>query len=398
MKKPLLIPLLPALIVLLVGCQSTNSSSLSSSVSSSVSSSEKSEKVWDVSVSFSNEETINVYNEWQLKYITSDNYEDTGVASGTMDWSRPTPINIAWRTSGADAQDIDGYELKIIEGEQVVKTYKVEKNQSSVSITNLKMRTNYVLELNALYQDEIISTIKKNIIIDQNGPRLMDVEGVDNMRDLGGYGLKQGLIYRCGRLSEEDGKDKITAQGKKTMLEDLRIKSEIDLRRDDEFGNLTVSPLGEGVNYLHLPMVYGGNNIATYKGTYQEIEYNNPARIKEFFTYLSNENNYPIIFHCSIGKDRTGCLAYLLEGLLGVSEENLYRDYMFSNFSEIGSVCKVKDITGSNRYGQTIKVCEGETIQEKINSFLTSEVVGLEQSVLDKVSSILKDSTYGREE
>ena len=71
---------------------------------------------------------------------------------------------------------------------------------------------------------------------------------------------------------------------------------------------------------------------------------------------------------------------------------------LFSNFSEIGSVCKVKDITGSNRYGQTIKACEGETIQEKTNSFLTSEVVGLEQSVLDKVSSILKDSTYGREE
>lgn len=393
MKKSLLIPLLPALIALLVGCQNTSSSSISSLVSSS----EKSEKIWDVSLSFNNEETINVYNEWQLKYITSDNYEDTGVASGTMDWSRPTPINITWQANGVDAQDIDGYELKIIEDNQVIKTLKIEKTQSSVSITNLKMRTNYVLELNALYKDEIVSSATKNIIINQSGPRLIDVEGVDNMRDLGGYGLKQGLIYRCGRLSEDDGEDKITAQGKKTMLEDLHIKSEIDLRRNDEFGDLTISPLGEGVNYLHLPMVYGGNNIATYKGTYQEIEYNNPARIKEFFTYLSNENNYPIIFHCSIGKDRTGCLAYLLEGLLGVCEENLYRDYLFSNFSEIGSVCKIKDITGNNRYGQTIRAYEGETLQEKITNFLTSEVVGLEKSVLDKVSNILKDNTYGRE-
>lgn len=393
MKKSLLIPLLPALIALLVGCQNTSSSSISSLVSSS----EKSEKIWDVSLSFNNEETINVYNEWQLKYINGDNYEDTGVASGIMDWSRPTPINITWQTNGVDAQDIDGYELKIIEDNQVIKTLKIEKTQSSVSITNLKMRTNYVLELNALYKDEIVSSATKNIIINQSGPRLIDVEGVDNMRDLGGYGLKQGLIYRCGRLSEDDGEDKITAQGKKTMLEDLHIKSEIDLRRNDEFGDLTISPLGEGVNYLHLPMVYGGNNIATYKGTYQEIEYNNPARIKEFFTYLSNENNYPIIFHCSIGKDRTGCLAYLLEGLLGVCEENLYRDYLFSNFSEIGSVCKIKDITGNNRYGQTIRAYEGETLQEKITNFLTSEVVGLEKSVLDKVSNILKDNTYGRE-
>lgn len=398
MKKPLLIPLLPALIVLLVGCQSTNSSSLSSSVSSSVSSSEKSEKVWDVSVSFSDEETINVYNEWQLKYITSDDYEDTGVASGTMDWSRPTPINIAWQTSGADAQDIDGYKLKIIEGEQVVKTYKVEKNHSSASITNLKMRTNYVLELNALYHDEIISTIKKNIIIDQNGPRLMDVEGVDNMRDLGGYGLKQGLIYRCGRLSEEDGKDKITASGKTTMLDELNIKSEIDLRRYDENGGITASPLGSGVSYLHLPMVYGGNNIATYKGTYEGYEYDNPKQIKDFFTYLSEESHYPLVFHCSIGKDRTGCLAYLLEGLLGMEEEYLIRDYLFSNFAQIGSICKVKDVTGNNKYGQTIKECEGETLSEKVKNFLTSETIGLDNSVIEKVISILKDQNYGREQ
>ena len=393
MKKSLLVCLLPILMLSLIGCQNASSSSFSSTSSSS----ESSKKEWDVIVSFSNEGTTNVYNEWQLAYINSDNYENTGVASGTIDWSRPTPINIAWQVNGKDALDIDGFALKILESEQTIKTYKIDKTQNSVTLTNLKMRTDYVLELSALYQEEILSVTKKNLKIEQEGPRLIDVEGVDNMRDLGGYGLKQGLIYRCGRLSEEDGKDKITEQGKKTMLEDLHIKSEVDLRRDDEFGNITVSPLGESVKYLHLPMVYGGNNIATYKGVYQEIEYNNPARIKEFFTFLSNENNYPLLFHCSIGKDRTGCLAYLLEGLLGVSEENLYRDYLFSNFSEIGSICKVKDITGSNRYGQTIKGYEGETIQEKITNFLTGELIGLEKSVLDKVSTILKDGSYGRE-
>ena len=342
------------------------------------------------------DEGFSVYNEWQSAYINSENYEDTGVASGIADWSRPAPIQIAWTTSGNNSQEVTAYRFLLKEDNEVIKDIELASTASSVSLTNLKMRIAYTYELKALINDEVVASINKDLIIDQKGPRLLDVEGVDNMRDLGGYGLKQGLIYRSGRLSEEDGQDKITPLGKQTMLNELGIKSEIDLRRYDENGGITVSPLGSTVNYLHLPMVYGGNNIATYKGSYNGNEYDNPKQIKDFFTYLSEENNYPLVFHCSIGKDRTGCLAYLLEGLLGVEEEYLYRDYLFSNFSNIGSICKVKDITGNNRYGQTIKACEGETINDKVRTFLTSETIGLEEETLNKVISILEDKEYGR--
>ena len=40
-----------------------------------------------------------------------------------------------------------------------------------------------------------------------------------------------------------------------------------------------------------------------------------------------------IYFHCRIGTDRTGTLAYILEGLLGVSEEDRVDDYELSFFS-----------------------------------------------------------------
>lgn len=392
MKKTLLVPLLSVFIVSLVGCQNTNSSSFSS-----ISSTQSSEKALDISVSFINEETINVYNEWQLKYINDDNYEDTGVACGTIDWSRPTPIKVSWSNSGADWQEITSYRLILKDGDSVFKTFDLNKDAQNCSISNLKMRTTYKCILQAFVNDIEVIKIERDLLIDQNGPRLIDVEGVDNMRDLGGYGIKQGLIYRSGRLSEEDGKDKITASGKTTMLDELNIKSEIDLRRYDENGGITASPLGSSVNYLHLPMVYGGNNIATYKGTYEGYEYDNPKQIKDFFTYLSEESHYPLVFHCSIGKDRTGCLAYLLEGLLGMEEEYLIRDYLFSNFAHIGSICKIKDVTSNNKYGQTIKDYEGETISEKVKNFLTSETIGLDSSVIEKVISILKDQNYGRE-
>ena len=42
--------------------------------------------------------------------------------------------------------------------------------------------------------------------------------------------------------------------------------------------------------------------------------------------------DYSLYFHCRIGADRTGTLAYLLEGILGVSKENRYRDYELTVF------------------------------------------------------------------
>ena len=43
-------------------------------------------------------------------------------------------------------------------------------------------------------------------------------------------------------------------------------------------------------------------------------------------------NGDNIFFHCTIGSDRTGTIAYFLEGLLGVSEEDRVEDYELSYF------------------------------------------------------------------
>ena len=49
--------------------------------------------------------------------------------------------------------------------------------------------------------------------------------------------------------------------------------------------------------------------------------------LKDAFAIFGNKDNYPIVMHCSIGTDRTGMLAFLINSLLGVSEEDLYKDY-----------------------------------------------------------------------
>jgi protein tyrosine/serine phosphatase len=44
-------------------------------------------------------------------------------------------------------------------------------------------------------------------------------------------------------------------------------------------------------------------------------------------------NGDNVYFHCRIGADRTGTLAYLLEGLLGVQDEDRYEEYELTYLS-----------------------------------------------------------------
>ena len=54
------------------------------------------------------------------------------------------------------------------------------------------------------------------------------------------------------------------------------------------------------------------------------------------FSRLGTPGALPAYFHCLIGTDRTGITGLLLLGMMGVEEETLYRDYLMSNFANIG--------------------------------------------------------------
>ena len=218
-------------------------------------------------------------------------------------------------------------------------------------------------------------------------PRMIFVEGVTNVRDMGGWQtesgktVKQGLLYRCGRLNKSSSSQinaEITENGKKTMLDMLKIKTEIDLRMvsNNEVGGLTdTSPLGDGVQYAQCPMDYTASNYLTA----------NKQKIATVFGILSNENNYPVIYHCNIGTDRTGLISFLVDGLLGVSEEDLYRDYLMSNFGNIGGSRAVSSIQGN--YVNYIKSFNGDTLSQKIYNCLVANDVPADY--LDAVIEIL---------
>ncbi len=338
------------------------------------------------------------FTEYQANYLNSENYSDTTPYNGNMSVSKPLPVNITWESN------VEGpYTVRIVGPRSKTGVLEYVTNEKHFEFYNAEFGVPYTVQIR---KDNVISqTISFEDKITVSGPRSLYVEGVENIRDIGGWGklendeyktfIKQGMLYRSGRFNEDKANPvnvTIKESGLYEMNDHFGIKTEIDLRRtsNNEVGSLTdKSPLGENVNYIQIPMAFGGKNILTFQGKLSgdDYDYDNPAAIKQFFEILADENNYPIDFHCSIGKDRTGCMAYLIEGLLGFDEETIYRDYMFTNYADAG-MSKMSDI--NDRYGDTIsKYQNGSTINEKIYNYL-NEVIGVSLTDLKKIIDILK--------
>ena len=112
---------------------------------------------------------------------------------------------------------------------------------------------------------------------------------------------------------------------------------------------------------------------------------NNINALRKVFEILGNSTSYPTFFHCSLGTDRTGYIAWLINGCLGLDEENLYRDYLFSNFGNIGSKRTMDDI--KDKYVKAIKNTNGGTLKEKTVNYLLNK--GVKQSQIDTLYSMM---------
>lgn len=163
-------------------------------------------------------------------------------------------------------------------------------------------------------------------------PRLVYMPGVGNSRDLGGWvGLggrrvRQGRIYRSGALeSVKNGKrySKVKPEDAAEIVRRYGIRTELDLRSESEIGGIDSSVLGPSVKWVNLHAgFYAGALCERGRKEYRAI-----------FDLLLDELRYPIIYHCAAGQDRTGTLSFTLNALLGVSEDDLFRDWEMSGLA-----------------------------------------------------------------
>jgi len=163
-------------------------------------------------------------------------------------------------------------------------------------------------------------------------PRLVYMPSVGNSRDLGGWvGLngrrvRQGRLYRSAMLEGiRDGKrsSKVKPEDAALILRRFGIKTELDLRSEDEVKGIDSSVLGPTVKWVN---IHGG----FYEGALGD---RGKKENREIFTLLMDESRYPIVYHCAAGQDRTGTLSFWLNGLLGVSEDDLFKDWEMSGLA-----------------------------------------------------------------
>lgn len=178
--------------------------------------------------------------------------------------------------------------------------------------------------------------------------RTLGVEGVNNVRDLGGWTAKDGNKVLYGKLYRGGKLENITDEGKEVLLDSLGVKTEIDLRKDG-----TSELIDSRLTYeKHGMWMYGqiipGCNIYTDDFSFlREYDPESPVAIKEILELLADDSVYPVYYHCISGADRTGTLSYIINGLLGVSYEDLTKDFELTTFSAEGNRYRSKVVNNA---------------------------------------------------
>ena len=343
---------------------------------------------------------VSIHTDTQNAFLADNNFSNdlSNYANATQKNDSPKPIALAWNISSKAKK----YIVEVSEKEEMTDSWSFESEETSFDLYNCKVNTTYYWRVKAEFKSTSFTSDVNSFKAKDKAVRNIYVDGVDNLRDIGGYAtsdgktVKQGMIYRSARFNDSDTDEvklNITEDGLKVVQQQLGIKTDIDVRKNsacesNEIGGLTNSPLGEDVNYLNYPMYFEGKNIFEFPNA--EKKEVNDQSIKNFFTALADEKNYPIVFHCTQGKDRTGALAYALEALLGVNENDMIHDYLFTNFTRLGSsYVKTSEVDSNSRIGGCIKNAEGTTIKEKAHNYLKSH--GISEKTLNRVVELLTE-------
>lgn len=136
---------------------------------------------------------------------------------------------------------------------------------------------------------------------------------IPNLRDVGEsinliHGqdtLQVGLLFRGGSVNGLFSKDELPD-----------IKTIINLRKgpDQEF---------EGIKNIHIPATDTLDNYFTEENRIQ-------VWVNQVLLAVTTCDNWPILIHCTAGKDRTGVIIAVILKAIGVEDKEIEEDYLFS--------------------------------------------------------------------
>ena len=357
---------------------------------------------------------------------SSKNYLDTGEVNGQ---NRTVSGSIPDRSDKSQGVELR-FEPKV-EAEEYTVLVSTDRNfenakefttkDNSVKATNLFVNTKYYWKVVA---DDVESQVRE--FTTEDYPRWIlaraldgteDNRGIYNVRDMGGYmtesgkRVKQGLVFRGGEITTMTSSghyNTITEASRKAFVDDMGMVGgvEIDLRGNSDIGDNyranAFSKEGAEIGYQQIA-------IKSYEETFTRdgSGNNNPTvareNVRAIFELLKNADNSPVYYHCFGGADRTGTIGFLLNGVLGVSYEDLVIDFELTSYSSINNEHIRNHLDGHqhqyDRWPALINYVKTDTtggyawdddalLKTNIENFLVKSV-GVPQETINTIRSIM---------
>ncbi len=319
-------------------------------------------------------------------------------------------ITLSW----SDTLDCEYYAVYINTSKDTSTAKVYQVTEPALTVTDLLVGKDYYWRVVGFKNDKAATFSNFFHFSTALTPRTIYIDGVSNTRDIGGYmtsfgkQVKQGLVYRCART------ENVTELGKKQVAEIYGIKTELDLRGGFPIQLDPASPaFSDAEEKVCLEHVANGSSLGasvTYKYVwtpsyvydvvpgFTSLKYEDPVtkeheNDKQFVKIMkefANQDNYPIMFHCAAGRDRTGTIACVLNALLGVAEEYLYIDYELSYLSIEATTDKPISATKIAEFESILSYLytfEGETLADKTANYLMK--YGMTQEEIDTIRKIM---------
>lgn len=340
-----------------------------------------------------------VENDIVYAYVNAGEYSKFGMASfftksdvvkATADahnWrgDKPAGIRVSWKGSGE-------FTVSISTPEGL--WYEEQVSDTTYTFSDLIPGVHYTWSVSAAG-----NPVKNGEFTPTGNVRMVKVPCSWNYRDIGGWPglngkrIRYGWVYRGGSLNGKfvgvNGKPSLdpydytkyeVPDSMCTAISRIGIKAELDLRGDlddlglwgdeyDAHGATLRRCQFDGVDFMQ---------IMTDMGQYHTLY--RSSLVKDVAWIIGEvRSGKPVAFHCRSGADRTGALAILLEGLLGVGESDVQKDYELTTLS-------TEKMSRSTRYASKvikgeadfftrdkgIFSVEGETLHEKCYRYLNA--------------------------
>lgn len=296
------------------------------------------------------------------------------------------PITVSWENTFAD---VISYKLEYSVNRDFSEALVLELGAfaTSAELFNLYKVTEYFVRVTAITAYGEMRAVSSFTTSDI-GPRVMKIDGIYNVRDLGGYMTEsgertvQGRFFRGGALSPNANWSNLdttlTEEGGAYMRDVLGIKTDFDLRNSTENKGLTESPIPNAtLEYYDV-------------GAYTDA-FTNAAGFAKIFTALADESRYPVYMHCTGGADRTGTVSFLINALCGVDEATLIKDYEMTSFSMYGERNSKTTEYNFSGFLARLKTYTGSTLSEKTENYMKS--IGVSEIAIYNIKAIM----FGKE-